>query len=230
MNRRQLEAQQNLLAVILQALAIRLALHFSGVVQRALHRTEAHNQILRALIPNSRRARNIVHSIALQGEKIGHLRRLDAHELLRLRGVVDHVVFHRIQHAGVVVHQLQHVLVARNNHHVHAAAFRPPRQGTDDIVRLEAGVFQHRNTHGIERFANPRNLRKQIRRRLRAIGFVRLEGLIAKSGPFALENRREIFRLVLRLQLAQHVMENVDRLVATLAAVRIGGAPDCARA
>ena len=57
---RELLAQQDLVAIILQALAIHLALHFGRVLQRGFHRAEAHDQILRALVADAGRAGNIV--------------------------------------------------------------------------------------------------------------------------------------------------------------------------
>ena len=86
------------------------------------------------------------------------------------------------------------------------------RERADHVVGFETRVFKHRNAHGVERLANPGNLLQQIRRRLGAVGLVGLERLVAKGGPFALEDRGQVFRLVLRLQLAHHVVEDVDRL------------------
>ncbi len=60
MNRRQLFAQQDQLTIALQALAVGPLLHFRGVLQRPFDRPEAHDQIFRALLPDPRRARNVI--------------------------------------------------------------------------------------------------------------------------------------------------------------------------
>ncbi len=79
-------------------------------------------------------------------------------------------------------------------------------QRADHVVGFEPGIFQHRNAHRLERLPNPGNLLQQIRRRLGAVGFVGLERLVAKGGAFAFENRRQIFRLMTRLQMRRTML------------------------
>ncbi len=88
---------------------------------------------------------------------------------------------------------------------------RPAGQRSDHIIGLEARIFQHRNAHRVERFANPGNLFDQIRRRLSAVRLVSREGLIAERRTQTLENRRQIFRFVHGLQPPDHVVKNVHR-------------------
>ena len=114
---RQPLAQQNLLAIILQTLAIHLALHFGRVFERALHRAES----------------------------LG-------------RGQIVPLVFlHRIEHMHAFVDELQHVLVARDDHHVEIFA-GAPSHGADHVVGLETRILQHRNAHRLEQSTNIRDL------------------------------------------------------------------------
>jgi hypothetical protein len=62
---REFLTEQDLVAMVLQALAIRPALDFGRVVERVFDRSEADDQILGALLPDSGRARNVVDGIAL---------------------------------------------------------------------------------------------------------------------------------------------------------------------
>ena len=92
---RQALAHADALDVVLQALAVHLALHFGRALERRLHRAEALDQVLRALVADARRARNVVDGVALQRQQVGHLVRPHAHELLHLRRVVPLVVLGR---------------------------------------------------------------------------------------------------------------------------------------
>ena len=54
---RQALAHPDALDVVLQALAIHLALHFGGALERGVQRAELLDQLLRALVADARRAR-----------------------------------------------------------------------------------------------------------------------------------------------------------------------------
>jgi hypothetical protein len=59
----QLFAEQDVVAVILQGLAIGLSLHLVRAVQRRFERAELLNQFHRTLVTDSRRARDVVDRI-----------------------------------------------------------------------------------------------------------------------------------------------------------------------
>ena len=204
-------AHADALDVVLQALAVGLLFDFGGALEHGVERTEALDQVPGALVADSRRARNVVHGVALEGQKIGHLVGPHAQEGLHLFGVVPFVVLGGIEHFDVVVHQLQHVLVAGNDHHVHACRFGAACQSADDIVGFEARKLENGNPHGFENAPHERNLVEQIGRGLDAIGLVFGELLHAMRGFAALENRGDVGGRVLLRQLAQHVVEDVDR-------------------
>ena len=63
-----------------------------------------------------------------------------------------------------------------------------------------------------EHAAHVGNLFDQVGRHLRAIGFILGKLLHAVGRLAALENGRDVRRIVLLGQLAQHVVENVNRL------------------
>ena len=139
------------------------------------------------------------------------MRRADAHELFRRLGVVPHIVLHRIEHADVIVYKLQHVLIARDDHHLKALFHRAASKRSDYVVRLEPCVLEHRNSHGFESAADPRNLFQQVGWRFGAVGFIGCKRLVAKRGPLALKNRGQVLRLLSRSQAPHHVVKNVHR-------------------
>ena len=68
--------------------------------------------------------------------------------------------------------QLQHVFIARDDHHFAARRFGAAGERADHIVGLEAGVFEHRNPHGVQQAANVGDLLQQVGRRFHAVGLV----------------------------------------------------------
>ena len=112
------------------------------------------DQVARALVSDARRARDVVDGVALKRQQVGHLRRLHAHELLHLRGIVPVVFLGGVEHRDALVHELQHVLVAGDDHHIDTGFRRLPRDGADDVVGLEARVFENRDAHGFEQAAD----------------------------------------------------------------------------
>ena len=58
-----------------------------------------------------------------QRQQVGYLRWRDSHELPHFGFVIPEVVLHRIQHGDAGRDKLQHVLVARDDHHLHAFPF-----------------------------------------------------------------------------------------------------------
>ncbi len=113
----QLFAKQNVLAVVLQRLAIGPLLDFCRPIQRLFHRSEPLNQVNRTFVPDSRSTRNVVNGITAQGHHIHHSLRRHSQNLFDLLRIANQIVFRRIQDLYPVVHQLQHVLIAGN--HIH---------------------------------------------------------------------------------------------------------------
>ena len=201
-NGRQALAHADLFAVILQALAVSLALHFDGMLHGRLHRAEAFDQRLRAFVADARRAGDVVDRIAAQRQQVGHLFGPHTHESLHLFGVVPFVVLGGIEHGDPAGHQLQHVLVAGNDDHFAAGRFGAPGQRADHVVGLEARVFQHGNPHGIQQAADVGDLLQQVGRRLHAVGLVIGELFGAVGGLLAFVDGGHVLGAVLPGELA----------------------------
>ena len=126
----------------------------------------------RALVADSRRSGNVVDRVAAQRHHVDDFRRRHPEKLLHLRGVADQIVFGRVEHADVVVHQLQHVFVARHDEHRIRFRGRFSRQRSDHVVGFIAFELQNWDAISFERAPNVRNLLHQIAWHLGAIGFV----------------------------------------------------------
>ena len=176
------------------------------------HRAELRDQVARAFVADSRRAGNVIDRVPLQRQQIGHLRRLHAQEFLHLGRAVPFIVLGRVEHRDPVRHQLHHVLVAGYDHHLDARRFFAPCQSADHIVGLITAIFEHRDAHRFEQPPHVRDLLQQVGRRLRAVSLV-LGKLLQAVGRFAaFEHGGNMRRLVLSRQLADHIVEDIDRL------------------
>ena len=71
---RQALAHADALDVVLQALAVHLALHFAGALEQRVERAELLEQRLRALFADAGRAGDVVDGVAHEREQVGDLR------------------------------------------------------------------------------------------------------------------------------------------------------------
>ena len=228
-DRHQVLAAQDDVAIVQQRLTISFALHFFCVIERVLHRTKALDQLYRTLVADSGRAGNVIDGIAAQRHHVDYLLRRNAENLFHLSGVADQVVLRRIQHADAVAHELEHVFVAGDHVHRMAGGIGLMRQRADDIVGLESRLFQNGNAICVQRAPDVRKLLRQIVRHLLAIGLVSavsdllvglrlavvllhrcdcLRLLIAKCRRSYVEDRRKVLRVEVVAQLVQHVDED----------------------
>ena len=132
----------------------------------------------------------------------------DAHELGGLRRVIPRVVLHGIHHVNPVGNQLEHVLVAGNNNNIRLTVFfGAPGDGSDDIVSFETRIFENGYPHGFEKAPHERDLRTQIGRHLRTVGFVFRE-LLGPETRSGFKDSGHVFGLIIRQQLLEHVVED----------------------
>ena len=123
-------AEQRVLAVLLQPLAVGGPLHLVALVEHRLQRAELADQVARALVADAGHAGDVVHRVAHERQHVHHALGRHAQLLLDLLAVVEdgaHALAAGVQDQDVVVHELQQVLVARDHHHLEA--LRPPPAG-----------------------------------------------------------------------------------------------------
>jgi hypothetical protein len=126
--------------------------------------------------------------------------------------------FMRVVHRHGRPDELHQVLVGRNDGGVGAGLAGEPGVGCDQIVGLEAFHLDAGQLEGLGRLADEAELRDQILRRRRAIGFVFRVQLVAEGLRRIVEDDGEMGRHdtgvgVARIehQLPQHVAETRDR-------------------
>ena len=204
-------AHQNLLAIVLQGLAIGFLFYFCSVVERSFKAAELFYDFYRAFIANSGSPGNVVNRIAAQRHHVDDSLGGHTQNLLHLPSVADQIVFRRIQHQHTIIHQLQHVLAAGYN--INSALLRSGFSGqcADHVVGFISGNFENRNAIGLERAPYIRNLLRQVSGHLTAVSFVLLVLLVAKRGGRHVKYRCQILRRKIVAQLAQHVYKNVNR-------------------
>ena len=128
-------------------------------------RTAGSDELCRGLWPDSRHARDIVRTVALQRFQIYQLLRgQSAVHFRHFCPVVQHVFPVARQHnVGAVADQLQRVPVSRQDHRMRPSCSAEfCRQRAKYVVRLVPRKFKSGNTHPVKQFFQQRHLRRQI--------------------------------------------------------------------
>ena len=232
MDGHQFLAEQDGLAIILQRLAIGLALHFIGMIERRLHAAELLDQLNRSLVTDPGRAGDIVDGVAAQSHYIDYLFWWHAECFKHLVAIEDQIVFHRIQHFYVIIHQLQHVLVAGDDKHRVTCIRSLFCECADDVIGFKSVCLEDRNMKGFERPPNVGQLLREVWRHLGTVGLVAaivglfkalclgaplaqngdlLGAFIAKNGSAGIENGCEKDWSKVAPQFVDHVHENISR-------------------
>ncbi len=196
-------------AAVLQRLAVALALHFSGVVERRFRRAETQNQFARPFFADTFRPGNVVNRIAHQGHHVGDFFRRHAHDLFYFRVINDQVRLigprAGAQHAHFAADQLHHVLVASHQENFEPRLGSLLRERAHHVVGLEAVEFQYRQLHGFAHPPHVGQLHGKLVRHRRALRFVLRKQFVAKRRLSRIENHCKVVGRMFLRQLAQHV-------------------------
>ncbi len=94
-------------------------------------------------------------------------------------------------------HQLQHVLVARYDHHIGIVPLLGlARHRSNHIVRFKAGELQNGNPHRLQNLPNVGNLLDEVFRCFRTIRLVLGEGFRPERRPQAFKNSGNVIGLI----------------------------------
>ena len=192
-----------------QPLTIAFVLDFGGVLKQVVERAISGDQLAGALVADAGHALDVVDRVAHQREDVDHLLRRHTKLLLDGGGVVPGALVARVEHADAVANELKEVLVERDDDRVEAGVDGLQRQRPDDVV----GFIAIRCDDGdAERFAcrmHHRDLDGELIGHRRAIGLVIPGQIVTERAAGQIERRRDVLRLVLVEQLAQHRDEDV---------------------
>ena len=115
-----------------------------------------------------------------------------------------------IERRGCRRDQLKKVLVARHDSDVESCRRGLHRQRPDDVVGFVALGGQDSDAERLARGVHHRDLLGELVRHRRAVGLVVGREVVAKRPAGQIERRRDVLRLVLVEQLAEHRHEDVD--------------------
>ena len=140
--------------------------------------------------------RHIVDRIAHERQKIDDLIGPDAPVSQQFLGA-EVGIRSQIQQPHMVAEQLPRVFVGRGDDAVAARRDGAHGEGGQQVVGLEAGLFEIGNAHHVEQPPNQRNLRHEIGGHLRAGALVGLEKFVAKRRTWRIDGADEIVGLLL---------------------------------
>ena len=233
--------QPRFLRVLDQRLPALVLLDLASARQQRFEVAIFADQLRRGLDADAGHARHVVGRIADQRLHLDDLVRRHA-EFFDHRGAADPLVLHGVEHDDAVADELHQILIRRDDGGGGAGFAGLPHIGRDQIVGLEAVLFEARQIEGVHRLADELELRAQIVGRIGPVRFV-IGIHRGAEGLFRLvEHHREVGRLFIRLhvaqQLPQHVAEAehrvelqpvgfaVDRRQRVIGAKNIAGAVD----
>ena len=232
--------QPRLLGVVDQRLPALVLLDLGSTGEQRFEVAIFADELRRGLDADPGYARHVVGRIADQRLHLDDLLRRHA-EFLDHLGAADLLVLHGVEHDDAVIDELHQVLVRGDDGGGGAGCAGLAHIGRDQVVGLEAVLFQAGNVEGVDRLADELELRAQIVGRIGPVRLVvgihlRAEGLLR-----LVEDHREMRRLVLlhvAQELPQHVAEAeyrvelqpvrlaVDRRQRVIGAKNVAGAID----
>jgi hypothetical protein len=204
--------QERLLAVGPKPLAIRLALDLARVFEDLLHRSVRPHEVPRPLVADPGHARDVVDRVPHEGEHVHDA--LGGHAPLRLdRGPVvpgrSRPLPAGVEDEHVVGHELQQVLVGRDDDDLEPLVHRLPGQGGDRVVGLVAGDLGHGEPKGLAHPPHPGDLHRQVVVHLRTVRLVFLVFLVAEGLPGHVEEDAHVLGLLVLEELTEHRREPV---------------------
>ena len=179
---------------------------------QVVERSVLADQLFRAFLADARHALDVVDGVAHQRHDVDDLVGPDA-ELFHDAGrVVPRAVVSGIEHADAVAHELEEVLVHRDDGDVEAIGDGRFDQRADHIVGFVAIGGEDRDAERLAGGVHHRNLPGQLVRHRRAVGLVVGDQVVAEGPARQIERRGDVLRLVLPQQHPEHRDEDVDRV------------------
>ena len=160
------------------------------------------DQIRGGLLADARNAGDIVGRIAHQGLQLNDLER---RYLIFINDILGIVIL-RLSHAAfglrqtdtdVLGGQLQKIPIAGQYRHLHAPGLASFRHGSQEIVRLQTGLFHGRNAHGVQHVFQHRHLLMKLRRHGFSGALIGVVHLMPEGRRLHIEGHRQIIGLFL---------------------------------
>ena len=160
------------------------------------------DQIRGGLLADARNAGDIVGRITHQGLQLDDLKRghlIPVNDVLRVIILgLSHTSFRLWQaDANMLGGQLQKIPVAGQYRHLHAQGLASFRHGSQEIVRLQTGLFHGRNAHGVQHVFQHRHLLMKLRRHGFSGALIGVVHLMPEGRRLHIEGHRQIIGLFL---------------------------------
>ncbi len=201
----ELAREKRLRAIRGQRLA-ELAGHEREVLVEPRHASELADELDGRLLAEARHTGNVVDAVAHQRQEIGDL--FGRHPPLggHRRLVVPDGLAPGIgrEHPHARAHELEHVLVARDEDHLDRLALHPLHQRAQHIVGLEAGHFQKGQPERFEDAHHQGDLAAQVVRHPGARLLVGRELRLAEGRPRGIPGHRGVVRALVAEELPEH--------------------------
>ena len=195
--------------VLLQRLASLGLLDLARALQQRFEVAVFGDQLRGRLDADAGCARHVVGGVTGQRLHVDHLVGRDA-ELLEHGLWPELLLLDRIHHVDAGPDQLHQVLVGGDDGAGAAGLDRHPGIGRDQVVGFVAFEFADRDVEGLGRFADQRELRDQVLRRLGPVGLVLVVDLVAERRAPGVEDHGDVVDLGIVEELHQHAREAVD--------------------
>ena len=182
---------------------------FGRVLEEVVERPELLDQALGRFFSDPRDAGDVVRGVPSQGEDVGHLGRARPEDLQDL-GLVEEDVFRGVIDEGELVHELEEVLVGRDDHGRVAPGGGPAGQRPEDVVGFVSRLDEDRDAEGRDHFLELRDLDDQIVGHRLAVGFVVLEEVVPEIPARGIEDDPQPARLFPVDELPESGDEPVD--------------------
>ncbi len=209
--------------MLLEALAVALAGHLAGAIEKSRQVAELVDELDRSLLADPRHPGHVVDRVALERHHVDHLGRRHA-QVFFDQGRVVQLLAAGVEERHVLVHELHQILVGRDQNHLEALGRGLLGERAQNVVGLIVLELEDGNPQRLERAPDVGQLRDQILGHGRPVGLVVLELLAPDGGLGHVPGHAQVLRLFLAQELPEHVEEAVDRVGGQ--ALRVGQAPD----
>ncbi len=206
----ELFAEQRLLGILLHETANLVVLDFLGMGDHVLDGAKLGDEFLGCLLPHPGNAGDIVGGVAPKAEQVDDLRwALYAIFFANLLFADDFKTFFarmRTIHPHAGTQKLTIIFVGRHHKNADFIGRKPPCQGADDVVGLEAGNLDDRDAIGLQNLLDVGHRKADSLGGFFALSLVGRVGLMAESSAFGVEGNAYVVGILL----SEHFFQRID--------------------
>ena len=200
-NRRKCLTKLCLLPEFFQILACSWRFQLINMLVCIFNRLVLLNDLCRCLFANSRNTRNIISSITHQSLYINKFLRCYSIAFLHICRII--IFYFRLSllrlwdaDLNMLCRKLKRITVSGNDGNIHSFLLTTMRQGSQKIIRLKSGLFNHFYMHRTQNVLDHRHLLTQFLCHRLSRALIICKHLMAKCRRMHIKCNRQIFRLL----------------------------------